>query len=165
MKISIIAAVAENGVIGRDNQLPWRLSSDMQRFKELTMGHHLLVGRKTWESIGRPLPGRHIIVVSHGSPKLPERVHLAASIVDGIERARSYGEEELFVAGGASIYTLTLPSCDRIYLTRVHARVSGDAFFPKIDWSAWHEISRDDVDADERNDYPTSFIVYERSAV
>ena len=104
MKISIIVAIADTGVIGRDNKLPWRLSSDLQRFKKLTMGHHLLLGRKTFESIGGPLPGREMIVVSRGTPNLPDGVHLSPSVVSGIERAQLEGEEELFVAGGASIY-------------------------------------------------------------
>ena len=164
MKISIIVAIADNGVIGRDNELPWRLSADLQRFKTLTMEHHLLLGRKTFDSIGRPLPGREMIVVSRGTPDLPDGVHLASSIVDGIERARSYGEEELFVAGGASIYAVTLTQCDRVYLTRVHAEVDGDVLFPKVDWSLWNEVSREETSADERNEFPTTFGVYDRSA-
>ena len=164
MKISIIVAIADNGVIGRDNELPWRLSADLQRFKALTMGHHLLLGRKTFESIGRPLPGRELIVVSRGTPELPAGVHLASSVLDGIERARSYGEEELFVAGGASIYAVTLTDCDRVYLTRVHGDVDGDVLFPAVNWSTWHEVSRQEIPADERNEYATTFTVYDRTA-
>ncbi len=164
MKISIIVAIADNGVIGRDNELPWRLSADLQRFKALTMGHHLLLGRKTFEAIGRPLPGRKMIVVSRGTPELPDGVHLAASVIDGIERARSHGEEELFVAGGASIYAVTLTDCDRVYLTRVHDDVDGDVLFPAVDWSLWDEVSRQEIPADERNEYATTFTVYDRTA-
>lgn len=164
MKISIIVAIADNGVIGRDNELPWRLSADLQRFKALTMGHHLLLGRKTFEAIGRPLPGREMIVVSRGTPDLPDGVHLASSILDGIERARSYGEEELFVAGGASIYAVTLTDCDRVYLTRVHDDIDGDVLFPAVDWSLWDEVSRQEIPADERNEYATTFTVYDRTA-
>ncbi len=164
MKISIIVAIADNGVIGRDNELPWRLSADLQRFKALTMGHHLLLGRKTFEAIGRPLPGREMIVVSRGTPELPDGVHLASSILDGIERARSYAEEELFVAGGASIYAVTLTDCDRVYLTRVHDDVDGDVLFPAVDWSLWDEVSRQEIPADERNEYATTFTVYDRTA-
>lgn len=164
MKISIIVAIADNGVIGRDNELPWRLSADLQRFKALTMGHHLLLGRKTFEAIGRPLPGREMIVVSRGTPELPDGVHLASSILDGIERARSHGEEELFVAGGASIYAVTLTDCDRVYLTRVHDDVDGDVLFPAVDWSLWDEVSRQEIPADERNEYATTFTVYDRTA-
>ena len=164
MKISIIVAIADNGVIGRDNELPWRLSADLQRFKTLTMGHHLLLGRKTFEAIGRPLPGREMIVVSRGTPELPDGVHLASSILDGIERARSHGEEELFVAGGASIYAVTLTDCDRVYLTRVHDDGDGDVLFPAVDWSLWDEVSRQEIPADERNEYATTFTVYDRTA-
>lgn len=162
MRVSIIVAVADNGVIGRDNELPWRLSADLQRFKTLTMGHHLLLGRKTFESIGRALPGREMIVVSRGTPKLPAGVHLATSVEEGIERASGYGEDELFVAGGASIYAATLPLCDRVYLTRVAAEIEGDVRFPETDFSAWHELQREELGTDEKNQYPTTYVVYAR---
>jgi dihydrofolate reductase len=165
MKISIIVAVAENGVIGRDNELPWRLSADLKRFKALTMGHHLLLGRKTFASIGRALPGREMIVVSRGTPPLPDGVHLAHSVKEGIERARSYDEDELFVAGGASVYAATLPLCDRIYMTHVEAEIDGDVVFPEVDLSSWSEVRREQVAADDKNQYPTTFVVYERGAV
>jgi len=164
MRVSIIVAVADNGVIGRDNDLPWRLSADLQRFKALTMGHHLLLGRKTFESIGRVLPGREMIVVSRRHPELPEGVHLSASVEEGIERAQSHGEDELFVAGGASIYAAVLPLCDRLYLTRVEAAVAGDVLFPDLDLSTWREVSRAELGADENNEYPTTYVVYERAA-
>jgi dihydrofolate reductase len=162
MKISIIVAIADNGVIGRDNELPWRLSADLERFKKLTMGHHLLLGRKTFESIGRPLPGREMIVVSHGTPDLPNGVHLASSVDGGIEQARAHGEKELFIAGGASIYSVTLTSCNRIYLTQVHTDVGGNVLFPKMDWFDWNEVSREEILADGRNEHPSTFIVYDR---
>jgi dihydrofolate reductase len=163
MDLSIIVAVADNDVIGRDNRLPWRLSADLKRFKALTMDHHLLLGRKTWESIGRPLPGRRMIVVTGSDLDCPETVYSAASVGEGIERARSYGETELFVAGGASIYAATLPLCDRLYLTRVHAQIEGNVSLPAIDFSEWNERSREDLPADDDNDHPTSYFVYERS--
>ncbi len=164
MRVSIIVAVADNGVIGRDNDLPWRLSADLQRFKALTMGHHLLLGRRTFESIGRALPGREMIVVSRRTPKLPDGVHLAASVEEGIERANSYGEDELFVAGGASIYAATLPLCNRVYLTHVAAEIEGDVRFPEIDFSTWQELQRQEIGADEKNQYPTTYVVYARGA-
>lgn len=164
MKVSIIVAVAQNGVIGRDNGLPWRLSADLRRFKALTMGHHLLLGRKTFESIGRALPGREMIVVSRGRPELPAGVHLSSSLQDGIERARSFGEDELFVAGGASIYAAVLPTCDRVYLTRVEAIVEGDVLFPDVDFAAWTEVSRENVADEGDNEYPTTFVIYDRGA-
>ena len=163
MKISIIVAMAENRVIGRDNSLPWRLSADLRRFKALTMGHHLLLGRKTFESIGRALPGREMIVVSRGRPRLPEGVHLAGSVEEAIARARAWDEDELFVAGGASIYAELLPRCDRLYLTHVHAVVSGDVLFPDVDFDEWTEESRQDVAADEDNEHASTFVVYARS--
>jgi len=162
MRISIIVAVAENGVIGRDNELPWRLSADMGRFKALTTGHHLLVGRKTWESIGRPLPGREMIVVSRGEPELPDGVHLSHTVEEGIERAETWGESELFIGGGCSIYGAALPLVDRIYMTWVNARVEGDVYFPEIDLTGWNEVSSEDLPADADNAYPTTFTVYER---
>ena len=162
MRISIIVAVAENGVIGRDNELPWRLSADLQRFKALTMGHHLLVGRKTWESIGRPLPGRETIVVSRGEPELPDDVHLSHTVEEGIERAEAWGESELFIGGGCSIYRAALPLVDRIYMTWVNARVEGDVYFPEIDLTGWNEVSSEDLPADADNAYPTTFTAYER---
>lgn len=163
MKLSIIVAVARNGVIGRDNDLPWRLSADLKRFKALTMGHHVLMGRKTFESIGRALPGREIIVASSRELELPEHVHRASSVPAAIERARSYDEDELFVAGGASIYEATLPLCDRIYLTRVEAEVEGDVRFPDVDWSSWSEVESEELPADDHNEYPTTFVIYERA--
>ncbi len=165
MRVSIIVAVADNGVIGRDNTLPWRLSADLRRFKALTMGHHLLLGRKTFESIGRPLPGREMIVVSRGRPELPDGVHLASSVAEGIERARTYGDDELFVAGGASIYAEVLADCDRLYLTRVRANVAGDVKFPEVDFGAWTELSREETAADDANEHATTFIVYDRQAL
>jgi len=164
VKISIIVAVADNGVIGRDNDLPWRLSADLRRFKALTMGHHLLLGRKTFDSIGRPLPGREMIVVSRSHPELPDGVHLSDSIEAAIERARAYGDDELFVAGGASIYAAVLPLCDRIYLTRVHAEVDGDVRLPDLDLAAWDEVRREQVPADENNEHATTFSVLERAS-
>jgi dihydrofolate reductase len=164
MKISIIVAVADNGVIGRDNDLPWRLSADLRRFKTLTMGHHLLLGRKTFASIGRPLPGREMIVVSRSQPELPEGVHLAESIEAAIERARAYDEDELFVAGGASVYAALLGRCDRIYLTRVHAEVDGDVRFPDFDAKQWDEVRREEIPADEDNEHATTFSVLERAS-
>ncbi|HEX6864402.1 MAG TPA: dihydrofolate reductase, partial [Thermoanaerobaculia bacterium] len=114
MKISLIAALARNRVIGRDNRLPWRLPPDLRRFKQLTMGHTLLVGRKTFESIGRPLPGRSMLVVSRQEGYSPEGVRVARSVQEALDLARAGGETELFVAGGAEIYRQTLPVADRL---------------------------------------------------
>lgn len=157
-------AVAANGVIGRGNDLPWRLSADLRRFKELTMGHHLVMGRKTWESIGRPLPGRVMVVISRSRPQVPSGVVLVESIPQALEVARRAGDDEVFVVGGGEIYRQTLELADRLYLTRVHAEVVGDVCFPAWDEDRWKLLSRSQVAADERNDHAVSFEVYERRA-
>ena len=121
MTLSLIVAMSKNGVIGRDGDLPWRLSADLRRFKRLTMGHHLVVGRRTWESIGRQLPGRTMIVVTRSQPEVPDGVLLAGSLNEAIELSLAAGDDEVYVAGGGTIYALALPVSDRLYLTRVHA--------------------------------------------
>ncbi len=141
MKLSIIVAVGENGVIGRDNRLPWRISGDLKRFKALTMRHHLLMGRKTFESIGKALPGRTTIVLSRGTPELPEGVVHAESLDRAVDLARSAGETEAFVAGGAAVFAEALPRADTLYLTRVAATVAGDTYFPDWDRDAWQLVS------------------------
>ena len=162
MRISLIVAVAANGVIGRDNELPWRLSADLRRFKRLTMGHHLIVGRKTYESIGRPLPGRRMIVVSRGQPPLPPEVTLVSSLQEGLEQARQAGEREVFIAGGAQIYELARPLADRVYLTRIHGDFRGEALFPELGDSEWTESERQDHPADGGNPLGYSFVVLDR---
>ena len=160
MKISLIAAVARNGVIGRDNALPWRLSADLRRFKKLTMGHSVIMGRKTYESIGKPLPGRKFIVVSRNWPAPPEEVTLARSIEEALDAASG---DEVFILGGSEVFRLTLPLADRLHLTLVDADVEGDTFFPEIDPSAWKLVAQEDHPADESNEYPMSFLVYDRA--
>jgi len=162
MRISIIVAVAENGVIGRENDLPWHLSADLKRFKSLTMGHHLLLGRKTFEAIGRPLPGRHMVVISRGRPELPPGIALVPSLEEGIDLARRAGDEEVFVAGGAQIYRLALPLANRIYLTRVHQNFAGDADFPDLDDGDWAIVDRQHHRADESSPFDYSFLLLER---
>jgi dihydrofolate reductase len=161
MKLSIIVAMAANAVIGKDNGLPWRLRADLARFKRLTMGHHLLMGRKTWESIGRPLPGRTMVVITRRDGVSAAGIRIAESIEEALEIARGAGETEAFVAGGAEIYRQMLDRADRLYLTRIHAEIEGDTFFPEIDWSRWREVKREDRDPDDRNPLPFSFIDYE----
>lgn len=162
MRVTLIAAVAENGVIGRGGAMPWHLSADLQRFKRLTMGHHVVVGRKTFEAIGRPLPGRTMVVVTRQTGYAAEGVEVAASLDEALERAAAAGEEEVFIAGGGEIYRQILPRAHRLQLTRVHARVEGDTTFPELDEAEWEEVEREDRPADERNPYPVSFLVYER---
>jgi dihydrofolate reductase len=162
MRVSLIVAAAENGVIGRSGGLPWRLSADLAAFKRRTMGHHLLVGRRTWESIARPLPGRHMLVVSRraGLP-LPEGVRRVASPDEGLEVAAAAGEDELFVAGGGELYRQLLPRAERVYLTRVLARVEGDVRFPALD-AGWERTASEEHPADERNAHPFRFETWER---
>lgn len=141
MKLSMIVAVADNGVIGKDNSLPWRLSADLKRFKSLTTGHHLLMGRKTFQSIGRPLPNRTTIVLSRGAPELPDGVLSASSLAEAIDIAKEAGETEAFVAGGATIYRDALSLADRLYLTRVQGEFEGDTRFPDWDRRKWVLVS------------------------
>lgn len=165
MHLSLIVAVAENGVIGRDGDLPWRLSADLQRFKRLTMGHAILMGRKTWESIGRPLPGRTSIVITgqEGYKTGYGEVLVAASIPQAVEMAEQCGQDEAFVIGGAQIYASTLAHADRLLLTRVSVEVEGDVLFPEVDWSQWELVEEEKQAADEKNDFAFSFQFYQRA--
>lgn len=137
MRISIIAAVARNGVIGLENGLPWRLSADLRHFKDLTMGHTLLMGRRTFESLSKALPGRRTIVLSRSTRELPAEVTLAGSFEQGIELARLAGENELFVAGGGGVYRAALSFADRMLLTRIDADFEGDTYFPEYSAQDW----------------------------
>ena len=165
MRLSIIAALSSNNVIGRDNQIPWHLSTDLKRLKALTMGHHMIMGRKTYESIGRPLPGRHFVVITRQPDFHAEGVQIAHSLEEAIQIAIHANDDEPFIAGGTEIYEQAIHRADRMYLTRVHAEVEGDAFFPDFDdVSEWHLTDSEHFDADEKNDYPFSFLTYDRVA-
>lgn len=137
MRRSLIVAAAENGVIGVDNRLPWRLPADLQRFKQLTMGHHLIMGRKTYESIGRPLPGRITVVLSRSAGVDVPGVQVARSLDDAFAQAAARGDEEPFVCGGAEVYAQAIGQCDRCYLTVVERQYTGDAIFPGLDAASW----------------------------
>jgi dihydrofolate reductase len=162
MRVSLIAAVASNGVIGRAGGMPWHLPADLARFKALTMGHHLIVGRRTWESIGRSLPGRRMVVVSRVARELPAGVALAGSLEEALAKAEKAGEGEVFVGGGAQLYREALPRADRLHLTRVLAEVPGDVTFPPFDEAAWRVVDREEHPADERHAYPFVFVTLER---
>jgi dihydrofolate reductase len=155
--ISIIAAMDRRRGIGVDNKLPWRLSADLKRFRELTMGHHVIVGRKTFESIGRPLPGRRMIVVTRDRNYKAEGCDLAHSVEDATRMARERGESEVFICGGAEIYAQSIEVADRMYLTFVDAEVEADTFFPQFDESEWVERESFYQPADEMNQYPFTF--------
>lgn len=161
MRITLIAAVSENGVIGRGNALPWHLPADLQRFKRLTTGHAVVMGRKTWESIRRPLPHRRNIVIS-GSPGFhPAGAMVVPTLGAAIDAARDL--TELFAIGGSRVFEAALPLTDRLELTRVHAQVPGDAFFPKLDFSEWKLVAEERHPADDQHAYPFSFLTYEKN--
>lgn len=147
MPVTIVAAVARNGVIGVDGGLPWRLPEDLRRFKELTLGHVLVMGRRTYESIGRPLPGRTTVVVTRrpGWDPGSELVLTAPGVREAVERAAEV-DEEVFVVGGERVYEDALPLADRLELTLVDAEPEGDAHFPEVDWSDWYEVMREEHD-------------------
>jgi dihydrofolate reductase len=142
--------------------MPWRLSTDMKRFRALTMGHPVVMGRKTWEGLGKPLAGRKNIVVSRDRAYGAEGATVAESLERGLEEAGLAGAGEIFVIGGGAIYREAMGAADRLYITHVHARPDGDTTFPPIDPAIWAEVSREDVPAGEKDQFPTSFVVYER---
>ncbi len=173
MKVSLLVAVAENRVIGRDGRLPWYLPADLKYFKKLTRGHTVIMGRKTHESIierlGKPLPKRRSLVLSRDPSYQAPGVEVASSLEQALEIAAGEpevtpeaGERNIFVIGGAAVFAEALPLADRLYLTRVHAEVDGDVFFPEIDDASWLLISEDPREADQRHAYPFSFLVYDR---
>lgn len=159
MRLTLIAAIAGNRVIGRAGAIPWRLPADLKRFKQITMGHWLIMGRRTFELIGRPLPGRTTVVVTRQPGYAPEGVLVVHSIDEALELAR--GEEEVFVAGGAQIYAATLPMADRLQLTVIEDEYDGDAFFPVFDPSRWRLVPGDRLPAEGRSP-ACSFMTYER---
>ena len=159
--LTLIVARARNGVIGRDNTLPWRLPEDLQHFKRTTMGAPIIMVRKTWDSIGRPLPGRRNIVVSRNRD-----LHIeGADVVGSIEDAQRLciGAEQVFLIGGAQLYAEALPSADRLIVTEIDADVEGDAFFPAVDRTTWVETARE-VHHSETNGFDYAFVTYERPA-
>lgn len=159
--LSVIAAVARNRVIGLDNALPWRLPEDLQHFRGLTMGHHIIMGRKTFESLGRLLPGRTSVIVSRQPEYKVPGAKMASSLREAV--AACDGDEEVFVIGGAELYRQALPLADRLYLTEIHAEFQGDAFFPEFDRAVWRESARErHVGA---NGLAFSFVTYQRGAV
>lgn len=139
--VTIIAAIARNGVIGVGGDLPWRLPGDLPRLKAMTVGHVVVMGRRTYDSIGRPLPDRETVVVTRSPDWSADGVHVAHSVPDALELAAKL-DHEIFVFGGAEIYRQTLDIADRLEITEVHAEPDGDTYFPDVDWSRWHETAR-----------------------
>jgi dihydrofolate reductase len=160
--LTLIAAVARNGTIGKDNALPWRLSADLKRFKALTTGHPILMGRKTWESLGRPLPGRHNIVITRNAGYRADGVTVVHSIQAAIDAAidATSGDAEAFVIGGEEIYRLALPLADRLQLTEIGSDFAGDAVFPAFDRSQWQETFREPHE--DESGLPYAFVTYAR---
>lgn len=158
MKLSLIVAVAENHVIGNNNQLIWHLPNDLKQFRRLTTGHCIIMGRKTFESIGKPLPNRTSVIISRNPAFKIEDCITVDSLENAISEAKKIENEEAFIIGGAEIYRLSLPLVDKIYLTEVHHSFEGDTTFPEIDKSIWQETHREDFETDEKHQYPYSFV-------
>jgi dihydrofolate reductase len=162
VRVSLIAAVAENGVIGRDGALPWHLPDDLKRFRALTTGHHVVMGRRTHESIGRPLPNRTNLVLSRDPAFRAAGCRVVRSLDAALDLARAAGDDEAFVIGGEAVYVRALAIADRIYLTRVGVSVAGDARFPELDDRDWREIAREEHAADERHAHPFALCILDR---
>lgn len=160
--------MAENRAIGKNNSLPWHLSEDLKYFKRVTMGHSIIMGRKTWDSIGRALPGRTSIVVTRNPQFVAEGAKVVDSLASAIELAKeiakSDGTEEAFVIGGAAIYEAALPHAQRFHLTRVHSKIDGDTFLTGFEESDWDEVSRDEYHQSDTSFYDYSICVLERVA-
>lgn len=165
-KVCFVVAVAENGVIGVSGDLPWRLSSDLKLFRKMTMGKPVIMGRKTFESIGKPLDGRTNIVISRSKAVTNDEViwvqTIEQAVAEGRKAASEVNAEEIMVIGGAEIYRALMPEVDRIYLTRVHASPAGDTVFPELDDKIWREIDSDPFPRGERDDYAATLITLER---
>jgi dihydrofolate reductase len=168
LPVVLVAALAENGVIGRDNQLIWRLRTDLRRFRELTMGCPIIMGRKTFLSIGKPLPGRQTVVLSRDPNFQPDGVYVVPSLDQALATAQglgtAMGARAVIVAGGADVYAQALPIADRFELTFVHARPEGDAVFPPFDRAAFRESARSEHPAGADDEFSFAFATFERAS-
>jgi len=161
VRVALIAAVARNGVIGRDGDMPWNISADLKYFKAVTMGKPIVMGRRTFESIGKALPGRPNIVITGNAGFTVNGVEVASDLDQALSIAAGHGTDEIMVIGGGQIYAAALPYADRLYLTEVHMEVEGDVSFPAFDRNQWREVSRDDHAAE--GDTPAfSFVTLDR---
>jgi dihydrofolate reductase len=160
MIVSIVVAIAENYAIGKNNQLLWHMPADLKHFKNITTGHTVIMGRKTYDSVGKPLPNRRNIIITRRDISID-----GCEVVKSIEEALALcaNEDEVFIVGGAEIYKLAMSKTDRIYLTIIHHSFDADTLFPEIDYMEWKEISREDHQPDEKNNFPYSFITLERN--
>lgn len=159
--ITIIAAIANNNAIGKNNQLIWHLPADLKRFKKVTFGHHIIMGRKTYESLGKPLPNRTTIIITRNKNYKQNNCIVVNSLNEAIKAAQA--DENPYILGGAEIYKQALKIADRLDLTIIHHSFEADAFFPKINYKIWKEVSREDFKADEKNKYNYSFVTYLKS--
>lgn len=157
--VSLIVAAADNEVIGVNNQLPWHLPKDLAYFKKVTTGNSIIMGRKTYESIGKALPNRQNIVITRQTGYQLSDAEVVYDLNHAIELAQS---DEIFIIGGAEIFQQTLAFADRLYLNRIKADFEGDTFLPKINWTEWQEISKESAKADDKNEFAIDFLVYER---
>ena len=158
--LTIIAAIANNNALGKDNQLIWHLPADLKRFKQVTLGHHIIMGRKTFESLGKPLPNRTTIIITRNKNYMVEGCIVVNSLEEAIKSAQT--DENPFILGGAEIYKQAMTVADALDLTFVHHAFNADAFFPEIDYNTWKETYREDLKADEKNKYDYSFVKYLR---
>lgn len=166
MEISIIVAISQNGVIGLNNAMPWQLSTDLKRFKALTLGKPIIMGRKTWDSIGRPLPGRKNIIITRDKNFVANGA-LTATSFDmakeiAFESAKNDHIDEIFIIGGAEIFKIAMAYTTRIYLTQILSTIDGDTFFHLPDLTHWQTIEKMDIDAGEKDSHPTRFTIFER---
>jgi dihydrofolate reductase len=162
LTLSIIVAASENNVIGINNHLPWHLPVDMKYFKDTTMGKPIVMGRKSFEELGRVLPGRPNIMITRQPDFKAEGLYIVPSLEAGIEKAKTFGTEEIFITGGGEIFKMALPIIDRLYLTRVHAEVTGDTYFPEFDPRGWKLVKNERHEKDEKHAYALTFQVWER---
>jgi dihydrofolate reductase len=162
MILSLLVAADENNIIGKNNQLPWHLPDDLKYFKNLTWGMPILMGRKTFESIGKPLPGRKSIVITRNKDWQHEGVDVVYSLQEAIDVAASFDIKEIFIIGGAEIFNTSFNTANRIYLTRIHHGFDGDVYFPELALSDWQLVKEHHCAADEKNAYGHSFQVWER---
>lgn len=161
--ITIIAAIGQNNELGKNNDLIWHLPADLKRFKKVTSGHHIIMGRNTFESIGKPLPNRTTVIITRNDNYFKEGCLIANSIEQALELAK--GDDEIYIIGGAQIYQQAIVSdlVDKLDITIVHESFDADVFFPEIDKTKWKETSREDFKADEKNKFDYSFVSYEKS--
>ena len=158
----MMVARSDNRVIGKDNDLVWHMPADLRYFKETTMGHYVIMGRKTYESVDKPLPGRLNIIVTRQKNYYRECCIVVHSLEEAFQLAEANGQEEVFVLGGSQIYSLAMDQADRIYLTEIKAEFEGDSYFPKIDTTQWNEVKREEHEPDKKNPHPYAFVVLER---